>query len=92
VLKRRKLKRGNPEDRRNEKSFRTVRDGVVLGNTLESRQAHERIGGSSEPLDRWAEEQNLKLLRKGDRGMSVKPIGWSPQVIEYFGEQRSFRG
>jgi len=92
VLKRRKLKRGNPEDRRSEKSLRTVRDGIVLGNTLKSRQAHGRISDSSESLDRWAEEQDLKLLRKGDRGMSVKPIGWGPQFVKYFGEQRSFRG
>jgi len=71
VLKRRKLKRGNLGDRRGEKSPRTSWDGIVLGKTLESRQAQGRIGSSSELLDRWFREQHLELLRKGDEGMSV---------------------
>jgi hypothetical protein len=71
VLKRRKLKRGNLGDRRGEKSPRTSRDGIVLGNTLESRQTHGRIGSSSELLDRRFREKNLELLRKGEEGMSV---------------------
>lgn len=74
MLKGKKLKRGNPFDRRSEKSLRIGRDETVLGNTLESRQAHGRISGSCEPFGRWAEEEYLRLLRKGDRGMSVKPI------------------
>jgi hypothetical protein len=51
--------------------------------------------GSAILVSRWigaVGEENLKLLKKGERGMSVKPIRWSPQYAQYFGEQRSFRG
>jgi hypothetical protein len=71
VLKRRKLKRGNLGDRRGEKSPRTCWDDVVLGKTLESRQAHGRIDSFSKLLDRRFREKYLELLKKGDEGMSV---------------------
>jgi hypothetical protein len=71
VLKRRKLKRGNLGDRRGEKSPRTRRDGIVLGKTLKSRQAHGRIDSFSKLLDRRFGEKHLELLNKGDEGMSV---------------------
>jgi hypothetical protein len=74
-LKGKNLKRGNPFGRRGEKSPRFGRDETVLGNTLESRQAHGRTSGSCESFGRLIEEEYLRLLRKGDRGMSVKPIG-----------------
>jgi hypothetical protein len=60
--------------RRCEKSRRAHRDGIVRGNTLKSRQAYGRIGDSSESLDRRRGEQHLILLRKGERGMSAKPM------------------
>jgi len=43
VLKRAKLKRGNPFDVRGEKSPLFRWDGVVLGKTLKSPQAQGRI-------------------------------------------------
>ena len=58
-----------------------LEDGIVLGNTLESRQAYGRIGGSQEPLDRHRKEENPKLPRKGDRGMTVKPMSWVLAVL-----------
>jgi hypothetical protein len=76
VLKRRKLKRGYPEPWQGEKSPCSFWENVVLGNTLKSRQAHGRTGGSCSHAGRWFEEEDPKFLRKGKRGMTVKPISW----------------
>jgi hypothetical protein len=42
-------------------------------------KADKPKGGSAVRESRWigtGREENLKLLKKGDRGMTVKPISW----------------
>jgi hypothetical protein len=76
VLKRAKLGRGNSGCTRGEKSPQPIRYGALQGNTLKFRQSHGRTDGSKEPSGRAGGEQHLRFLRKGNRGMPVKPILW----------------
>jgi hypothetical protein len=69
VLKRRKLKRGSLLSVSSEKSLEIPPDGVVLGKTLESRQAQERGGSSTELLARlWWRIKTSNSLRKEKEG------------------------
>lgn len=85
VLKRKKLRRGSHVGCSGEKSPGQDDDDIVPGNTLTGRQASGGIGTFRKrgtPVDSRL-EQNLIFLKKGNRGMPMKPIGrfqWLPKT------------
>jgi len=81
VLKRRKLKRGNPGLRWRGKIADPPTWMVLSWETL--LEADKPMDGSVVSNSDWigaGREKNLKFLNKGKRGMTVKPISWVPPV------------
>jgi len=77
-----------------EKSPRQGDDDIVPGNTLTGRQASGGIGTfrkEGTPVDSRL-EQNLIFLRKGNRGMPMKPIGRFQQLLKTSQGSEASRG
>jgi hypothetical protein len=79
VLERRKLERGNPIVCWGEKSPGTNGMDLSWETLWEADKPTEGPAASSEAvLVGRVGEKDLRLLRKGERGMTVKPISWVP--------------